>query len=451
VVSVPQLLDGGRSPFVAATAFDLGAVDYLRAEYALSGRAVAYARTDGGVESTEEAEFTTRLLVHRPVDPAAFNGTVWIEWLNVSGGLDAAPVWIYAHTELLRTGAVWVGVSAQEIGVQGGTGLLGLPSRGLVGIDPERYGGLHHPGDRFSYDIYTQATSAVRRAVGTVLEGLDIRQVLAAGESQSAFRLTTYANDIDPVARIHDGFLVHARGKSAASLDDLSGPTRAVEGDPVLFRDDLRVPVLCVESEGDLMVLGYREARQTDGPRLAVWEIAGAAHADMYTFAGGPVDTGRLPLAQLAATWVPVREVYGMQVDQLINAGPQHYVVNAAVRHLERWARLGTRPPAAPRLEVLGGGLATDGLGNARGGIRTPHVDVPTAVLSGTGNSGHPVAFLCGRTVPFDAATLARLYPSSADYLRRFGAATDGAVAAGFVLADDADEIKGIAALNSPL
>ena len=90
-------------------------------------------------------------------------------------------------------------------------------------------------------------------------------------------------------------------------------------------------------------------------------------------------------------------------------------------------------------------------MGNARGGIRTPHVDVPTAVLSGTGNSGHPVAFLCGRTVPFDAATLAGLYPSAAEYLRRFGAATDSAVAAGFVLADDADEIKGIAALNCPL
>jgi hypothetical protein len=36
-------------------------------------------------------------------------------------------------------------------------------------------------------------------------------------------------------------------------------------------------------------------------------------------------------------------------------------------------------------------------------------------------------------------------------YLDRFGGATDAAVASGFVLADDADEVKAIAAVNAPL
>jgi hypothetical protein len=55
---------------------------------------------------------------------------------------------------LMRRGAAWVGVSAQKIGVEGGGSLIGLASYGLKETNPARYGALHHPGDRFSYDIY---------------------------------------------------------------------------------------------------------------------------------------------------------------------------------------------------------------------------------------------------------------------------------------------------------
>jgi len=102
-------------------------------------------------------------------------------------------------------------------------------------------------------------------------------------------------------------------------------------------------------------------------------------------------------------------------------------------------------------MEVVDGAFATDEHGNVRGGIRTPHVDVPTAVLSGFGNGGSPIAFLSGSTTPFTAEQLAALYPSRDDYLARFAAATDAAVAAGFVLAADAGEIKAIAEANCPL
>ena len=351
----------------------------------------------------------------------------------------------------MRSGAAWVGVSAQQLGVQGGTGLMGMATPGLTGTDPARYGSLAHPGDRFSYDIYTQAGTAVRAASGTILEGLHIERVLAIGESQSAFRLTTYVNDIDPHTRVFDGFLVHARGGTAPPLHDVDDPSSSLEGEPVPFRDDLRVPVLCVEAETDLLTLGYLAARQDDFERFALWEIAGTAHADIYTFVAGQLDTGHLPIEELAAAWIPATEFFGMRVDLPVNAGPQHYVMNAAVAHLERWVRDGTRPPASPRLEVVDGAFVTDEHGNVRGGIRTPHVEVPTAVLSGFGNSGDAVAFLAGSTIAFDAATLASLYRDRADYLARFAAATDAAVAAGFVLAADAAEINAIAAVNSPL
>src|ERR1700683_1452317 len=169
-----SLLTAGKGPFFAGTAFSLSDVGYTQAEYSLSGRARAFERTTVGPAPREEAAFDTRVVVIRPAEDSSFNGTVWIEWLNVSGGLDAAPGWIFTHTELVRRGAAWVGVSAQRIGVEGGDGLLGVRSPGLVGTDPERYGSLHHPGDRFSYDIFSQASVAARRATGTILEGLHV-------------------------------------------------------------------------------------------------------------------------------------------------------------------------------------------------------------------------------------------------------------------------------------
>ena len=443
-------IHGARPPFVAGTFFDLGPLGYRTDEFSLSGLATAYGRRSRTVGPVARAPFVTRLLVHRPVDPAAFSGTVWVEWLNVSGGLDAAPAWIFAHTELMRAGAAWVGVSAQALGVAGGTSPLGMAGDGLVGTDPERYASLEHPGDRFSYDIYAQAAEAVRAEATALLGELAVERVLAVGESQSAFRLTTMVNDLDALRPVVDGYLVHARADNAAPLHD-EEPAVIRQGEPAPFTGDLRVPVLCVEAETDLVNLGYQRARQAEGERLVVWEMAGTSHADMYTFAAGFVDTGHLPIAALAPHWRPVRELFGTALDLPVNAGPQHYVVNAAARHLDRWVRTGQRPPSADPLATDEGGFVTDERGNVRAGVRTPHVDVPTAVLSGLGNGGHPIVFLCGSTLPFDPATVRSLYGSHAGYLQQVAAATDAAVTAGFVLAEDAVELRAIAAYNSPL
>jgi hypothetical protein len=444
-------LRGGRGPFVGSPAFDLEALGYLQAEYACTVPVRAFASGPDGLTVTEEDEARTRLLVHRPTDPAAFDGTVLVEWLNVSAGLDAAPVWLVAHREALRRGTAWIGVSAQPVGVHGGTSALDMGPMALQQVDPERYGGLRVPPDRFSYDLFTAVAAVARTGAGTILEGLPVEQVLAVGESQSAIRLTTYVNEIDPEAQAYDGYLVFARGGPAAPLDDDGDPRRLREGPPVLFRDDLRVPVLCVESETDLIALRYREARQDDGDHLVVWEMAGTSHADVYTFAVGFVDDGRQPVEVLAPLWRPTREIYGAQLDAPVNAGPQHYIVQAAVRALDGWVRRGARPPTARPLELDGDGFALDDQGNALGGVRTPHVDVPTGRHSGLGNGGAPVAFLAGTTHPFDRATLIDLYGTRAGFADRVEASTQQAVEAGFVLEDDAAEVVAVAAANIDL
>ena len=81
-----------------------------------------------------------------------------------------------------------------------------------------------------------------------------------------------------------------------------------------------------------------------------------------------------------------------------------------------------------------------------RGGIRTPWVEAPSAVLSGDPPGGEGFLFLFGKTVVLDPATLARLYPGGPEeHYTRFDAATTEAVDAGFLLEADADEIRGLA------
>ena len=278
-----------------------------------------------------------------------------------------------------------------------------------------------------------------------------VERVLAVGESQSAFRLTTYVNEVDELAQAYDGFLVHARGGTGGPLDDLGDPRRLREGPATPFRTDLRVPVVCVQSETDLITLDYRVARQGDEDRLVVWEMAGTSHADMYTFVAGFTDDGLQPVEQLAAGWRPSSQVLGMQLDAAVNAGPQHYVMNAATRALDAWVRDGTAPPAAPRLELDGDAFAVDEAGNARGGIRTPHVEVPVATLSGLGNGGGPLAFLVGSTVPFPHDGLVERYGTKGAFVERFTSSAQASVDAGFVLADDLDEMVAIAAINVDL
>jgi hypothetical protein len=435
--------------------YDLAALGYSNEEFFVEGSARSYGSAPG------EARYRTRIVVRRPLAAARFNGSVVVEWFNVSGGLDAAPDWDYAHRHLIREGFAWVGVSAQRAGIEGG-GFAAM-SFPLKTIDAKRYGSLEHPGDAFSFDIFSQAGRALRD--GRLLGGLEPRRVLAIGESQSAVFLVTYVNAVDPEAQVFDGFLIHGRGGSGASLEGSMGVERSLaevaeavssgRGGTLLsgadrIRSDVRVPVLTLQSETDVAGLGSAGARQPDWDRFRLWEIAGSAHADTYLLVASGADDGSLSPAALAKLLEPTDAVFGMKVNVPINAGPQqHYVLQTALAHLDRWAGGGAAAPAAPRLELGDGGspLALDELGIAKGGLRSPWVDTPTAVLSGFGQSGTEFAFLFGTTRPFDAATLARLYPGGrAAFLARFQDATDEALSRGFLLEADAEEIQGVAA-----
>lgn len=455
-------------PLLLLGAFDIGEQGYVAEEFFVSGAAVSYAAEspltpDGRWQVTPSgaAEYTTRIVVLKPSEAPQFNGTVLVEWLNVSGGIDAPALWMMAHREILRAGYAYVAVSAQRVGVEGGASLLGIDVS-LKTQDPNRYAALSHPGDAFSYDIYSQ----IGRVVRDVIPGFDVEHVVAVGESQSAIFLTSYVNAVDPLARAYDGFLVHSRFASAAPLDGLSIFDEGQTGVPeaVTFRDDLRVPLVAIITETDLygaLRHGYYFARQSDNQRLRVWEIPGAAHADNYTIQVAPIDSGSAPLDDIVAAYAPTNVLMGQQLGHCINFAPQHhYVVQAAIAALNTWVRTGKPAPAAAPIDVRETDHpepVLDSNGVTLGGVRTPWVDVPIARTSGVpegalgGSPESVMALLFGSGEPFDADTLRRLYPGGrVEYLEKFTAALDTAIESGFILAADRAEILQLATATFP-
>jgi Alpha/beta hydrolase domain len=449
LVAMPSVTPVPGKPNLIVGAYDIADVGYTAAEFFVSGTASSYA----GEGALGQADYTTRIVALTPTDVTKFNGTVLVEWLNVSGGVDAAALWFMAHREIVREGYAYVVVSAQEVGVQGGVSLVADMS--LKKQDPERYSRLSHPGDAYSFDMFSQVGQLVRQT-DEVLGGLKPEFVVAVGESQSAIFLTTYVNAVDPLAKVYDGFLVHSRFGGAAPLDGGSILAELEKGapDPSPFRDDLRVPLMNIITETDLLgaiLPAYYLARQPDNESLRTWEIAGTAHADNYTIKVGFIDSGSVPLDQIAAAYAPVNSLMGQDLNHFINFGPQHhYVLQAAINGLHAWVRTGTPPPSAPRLEIGDGHpppLILDSNGIVKGGLRTPWVDVPIARTSGVGSDENVLSLLFGSGEPFDADTLSRLYPGGkTEYLERFTKSLDATIRAGYLLRADRSEILELAA-----
>src|SRR4051794_22706451 len=160
---------------------DLAAYGYQQDEFFIEGTASRYRLAAGTelsrdgkwrIEPVETAPYKSRLVVIRPSDASQFNGTAMVSWNNVSAGYD---LFGGDSLELLENGWAFVGVTAQQVGIHG----LPPTPLGLADWDPERYGSLSHPGDDYSFDIFSQAGRAIR--AGDVMGGLPVRKLVAMG------------------------------------------------------------------------------------------------------------------------------------------------------------------------------------------------------------------------------------------------------------------------------
>ena len=439
--SVAGPVQGGRG-WAFGSPVDAGEFGCVTEEFLLEGVARRYAPVPGSVvgrdgrwsaEPGEPAAYRTRMYVVRPSDPARFNGVVVVDWLNVTAGFDlGAP-----SRHELANGFAWVGVTTQAVAINGQPSLApGMPgTTGLPSIDPGRYATLHHPGDAYSYDIFTQAARTVGpgRALDGVdpLGGLSPRLVIAVGASQSAARLGSYINLVDDRERFFDGFflLVHW-GLCPYPPDQPMMATFAPLGDGFhggssAIHDRGRVPILVLNSESE--TLHNVPVRQPESATFRLWEIAGAAH------------TGDLPdLTQTLARdgmalFAPLEGV---------NTIDWTWVRNAALEHLVRWAGGGAPPPTFALIDAsLADGIGHDEYGNATGGIRVPDLEAPTATHSGT-RPGNPIAALVGQSTPFMPEQIAARYRDADDYLRQWDAAVERAREQGLVLDGDLEPLR---------
>jgi hypothetical protein len=391
---------GVRGTALMASFFDLGVYGYVEQEFTVEGTATAYTQTP-----QLTAPYRTRVIVRRPLDPQRFNGTVYVEWLNVTGGVSLDPDWAVGQRELLRSGYAYVGVDAQAAGVAA-----------LKAWDPVRYATLVHPSDDFSFSIYAQVAQAIDAPSGIdLLGGLPVQRVLATGESQSGTRLNDYVNGVHPqIVDPFDGFMI---GGNDGQITDLA---------------HLDVPVLRFNSDFDV-----GGDAQPDGPFYRVWEMGGSGHNTYYYSS--------------YASAVTTRDLGGAFAENdhppvcLVNRYPKQLVFRSVLHHLNQWVAQGIAPPNAPHTSFTAGVRDVDSHGNSVGGIRLPAVEVPVA----TYNPGPACGATSGSTQYFDAATLAALYPTQADYDAGVLAAQDAAVAAGFIL--PADRVQCPAQFLAPL
>jgi hypothetical protein len=403
-------------PFHAALE-DLNARGYVEQEFLISGEANRY-HTENEANATivdGGHHYQTRLLVHRPAAASRFNGTVIIEWNNVTAGYDIEAAWFQSHDYFMRAGYVWIGVSAQRVGVEA-----------LKRWSPRRYGMLDVTADGtimnddLSYDIFADVGWVVRKPVAIdVLGGLKAQRVFATGWSQSGGRLATYVNSLHPLAPVFDAVVLHNAGNRFP------------------IRGDVSVKVWKLLSETD--VIAGAAGRQPDANNLRTWEVAGASHVDANLGAsGGPIDArdGR-PLPP--SPTVPAEEKCERPA---LSHVPLYQAMDAVFDQLVRWVKDGTAPPSAPPIKVSSVGppavLERDGMGNASGGIRLAEIAVPTGANTGL-NSGTGFCRLEGSHEDFDAATIASLYPSHAAYVAAVKDISEKNLKAGFILKVDAD------------
>ncbi|QUQ64364.1 hypothetical protein JJ691_20840 [Kutzneria sp. CA-103260] len=414
---------------------DLAALGYREEEYFVSGEAQRFEAvgdlgSDGRwtVRRTAAAAYRTRILVRRPEDPARFNGTAVVEWVNVSSGFEIP----FLQTTGILDGFAYVSVSAQPVGVHG----FAHDSQGLVAWDPDRYGCLHIADESLSYDIFTQVGRLLRAAGTAPLGGFPARRLIATGGSQSGSRLVAYLNAIQTGEGMFDAvvpMLVAGRGSDfladTAHHDprDRSAARRGQGSRAVTtqVRDDLTTPVIMVNTESEAQM--NHPVRRDDSPSFRYWEVAGATH--------GPRRQMELYMAVARRDGIavpgPARRK-GSLVDWLP-------VADAVLHQVHEWINGGEPPLLQPRFEMTTGPdgkpeFVRDSHGLVVGGVRQPEIEVPLARNGGDVTSGAG-----GFHEPFSADELRALYPSREDYLARVRKAAAAARERGVILPARAD------------
>jgi hypothetical protein len=424
---------------MSATVMPMAENGYVEQELFLEGQAARYRIADPMADAElidTGYPFTTRVLVRRPTDPARFNGAVIVEWLNVSLDQDIDFVFGATRELIVRDGYAWVGVSVQRNGIDA-----------LKRWNPERYaaltvdalnsdpadGSLIDPpdplimakgGDVLAWDIFSQVGRMAAESAPRLLDGLQVERVIAASESQSTLKVSTYYNAIQPLHRVYDGFLFY----------DRSGQ----------LRTDTGVKSIAIGTE--IFTILMQQPPQNDTDHQRWWEVNGASHFSLdeiedyvdpfikrdgaFRDAGGAA----MSLSELTHANGPCTP------NTIYSRVPNGDIMKAALASLNTWISGGPAPATAPRFVVddqTPPQYVRDADGQILGGISTAAQDAPISRNRGIGEG----PWFCGPSgnhVDFTPAQLCERYGSQDAYVTRVRAVVNANVRSGFLLPEEA-------------
>ena len=417
--------------------------DYTESEYLVSGTAAEYTgpATGPATIASDGHPYATRVLVRAPADPADFSGRVWLEPFNTSGGGELDAIWSSLAPLIVDEGDAWIGVTVRA----------GQTQR-LQTFDAVRYAGVALTNNDHGWDAL--------RAVGTLtkvnpdqspLADYDVADLYMAGYSQSGVDAATFAGAFNPMTRlgdgssVYDGYLLGGHGGSLSPLHSGSSIIPKFESEPLPPVD---VPVIDFEAQADV------EGFQVDVPIALARDagLTGAAEATgdtiPYVNAGGAStrqpntddDDDHLFLFEVASA---PHSTNGSASCSGVTTFPTAMFTRAAAALLAAWAEDGTTPPDADRLELAIDAAvsqaAVDEVGNAKGGVRSPFVDVPLSKYEVHGPP--PTCMSVGNETPLPKSDLVARYGDATKYMAEFTESLDETIDAGYLLELDRQAI----------
>lgn len=401
---------------------DLIPFGYVEEEYFVSG-------------TVDGKPYATSMLVRKPKDPRKFSGLVAVETVHAQG---AIPFW-GAKQVWMGGGHGWVAVGSQRVALE----------QHVKKANPQRYASLQlpeapapaagtPPAGPLGGGAQDLISQAIMTQVGALLKGPDgpfkrmkVRYLVMGGASQTGGTTLRYIQNSHANARLPGGKFIYD-----GFMPQLSFANGQLTG--------LGSPIMHVVTEGDLMnqlsanrVPMIRPDSDAANDKYRHYQFTGDSHVGMR----GIKD----PLQVFSTLGNAIRP--GEQLSQF----PAAEIMMPAVQHFIAWVMKGTPPPHAQPIQVANGQIVRDELGNAKGGVRSPYVDVPTVryIAAAPTNQGeNQFRRLIGLQEPLSAEQLKAKYQTRANYLRQFNAGIDRMVAGGWLQKADGEKLKAEEAQN---
>jgi hypothetical protein len=435
-----QLLPASDAPAFVPYATEVPGLrdyDYVNEEWLATG-------------SANGNQYVTRLTVRRPRDTSRFSGVGIVEPLHVHG---IAPIWMYTAPYILRSGHAWVEITAQKTTLDMHV-KPSKPSRydalRIEGPDSADFDPNPHFEDLLSAEVFWSelirrngAASAILAQVGAALragqgpfDGFDVRKLILSGHSQTGSVVSYYVHQAHDSQRLSDGTAVY----------DGFFPS----GFPYEPFREIDVPIVQVLSEGDIALPHYsfrpgfggrlyrRDDSDVPGDRYRLYELAGIPHMGTRN---APYNDASLWEATLGDSARQEGVVFG----PLMNSLPHFELFSVSLHHLVQWVAADVTPPRAERLQVGPDGFfVRDDRGNTIGGVRCVQMDVPRARYNSNPlkPNGTPSVLTVGSEEPFDRDSLWVLYGDKARYQARFNERLDELIDEGWLLGEDAEEMR---------